>query len=75
MRFQGNGYFNSLSAKGKLPLVDLPRNNVIRITDSPDMTSAVDRGLKQHNKHNSIAHLTCLTGSKSDVQQLIFMIR
>ena len=31
---------------GCLPQGGLPRNSVDRITDRPDMTSAVDRGLK-----------------------------
>ena len=31
---------------GYLPQEGLPRNSVDRITDSPDMTSAVDRGRK-----------------------------
>ena len=30
----------------KLPLGGLPRNSVVRITDRPDMTSAVDHGRK-----------------------------
>ena len=39
---------------GYLPRGGLPRNSVNRITDRPDMTSAVDRGRKastQTNKH------------------------
>ena len=39
---------------GYLPRGGLPRNSVDRITDRPDMTSAVDRGRKastQTNKH------------------------
>lgn len=31
---------------GKVPLCGLPRNSVVRITDCPDMTSAVDCGNK-----------------------------
>ena len=31
---------------GNLPREGLPRNSVDRITDLPDMTSAVDRGRK-----------------------------
>ena len=40
---------------GYLPRGGLPRNSVDRITDRPDMTSAVDRGRKastQTNKQN-----------------------
>ena len=37
---------------GKLPLEGLPRNSVLRITDHPDMTSAVCRGPKALNKKN-----------------------
>ena len=45
----------TLSA-GKLPLGGLPRNRVFRITDHPDMTSAVYRGritnqIKSQNKN------------------------
>ena len=42
---------------GNLPQGGLPRNNVDRITDRPNMTSAVDRGRKaltQTNKQNFI---------------------
>ena len=42
---------------GYLPRGGLPRNSVDRITDHPDMTSAVDRGRKastQTNKQKSI---------------------
>ena len=41
---------------GYLPRGGLPRNSVDRITDCPDMTSAVDRGRKastQTNKRQS----------------------
>ena len=31
---------------GNLPRGGLPRNSVDRITDRPDMTSAIDRGCK-----------------------------
>ena len=34
----------TLSTTGKLPPGGLPRNSVVGITDSPDMTSAVNRG-------------------------------
>ena len=33
---------------GYLPRGGLPRNSVDRISDRPDMTSAVDRGCKKH---------------------------
>ena len=42
---------------GYLPRGGLPRNSVDRLTDRPDMTSAVDRGRKassQTNKQNNI---------------------
>ena len=40
---------------GNLPHGGLPRNSVDRITDRPDMTSAVDRGLKAlTQQHNNI---------------------
>ena len=42
---------------GYLPRGDLPRNSVDRITDRPDMTSAVDHGRKasiQTNKQYKI---------------------
>ena len=32
---------------GKLPLGSLPRNNVVRINDRPDLTSAVYHYVKQ----------------------------
>ena len=35
-----------------LPLGGLPRNSVDRITDRPDMTSAVDRGRKASTQIN-----------------------
>ena len=41
---------------GYMPRGGLPRNSVDRITDRPDMTTAVDRGRKastQTNKQNS----------------------
>ena len=37
---------------GKLPRGGLPRNSVDRITDRPDMTSAVYRGRKEPTKTN-----------------------
>ena len=37
---------------GKLPSGGLPRNSVVRITDCPDMTSAVYRGRKATNRTN-----------------------
>ena len=42
---------------GKLPLEGLPKNSVVRITDRPDMTSAVYHGHKASNqtiKQNSM---------------------
>ena len=43
---------------GYLPRGGLPRNRVDRITDRPDMTSAVDRGRKAstQTKQNRIFH-------------------
>ena len=38
---------------GNLPRGGLPRNSVDRITDRPDMTSAVDRGCKALTQLNS----------------------
>ena len=35
-----------MRSTGKLPLGGLPRNSVVRITDHPDMTSAVYHGHK-----------------------------
>ena len=40
---------------GYLPKGGLPRNSVDRITDRPDMTSAVDRGCKT----NKNVHFIC----------------
>ena len=37
---------------GKLPLEDLPSNSVGRITDHPDMTSAVYHGHRATNQTN-----------------------
>ena len=37
---------------GNLPRGGLPRNSVDRITDRPDMTSAVDRGRKASTETN-----------------------
>ena len=37
---------------GYLPQGGLPRNSVERITDRPDMTSAVDRGRKPSTQTN-----------------------
>ena len=37
---------------GYLPRGGLPRNSVARITDRPDMTSAVDRGRKASTQTN-----------------------
>ena len=37
---------------GYLPRGCLPRNNVDRITDRPDLTSAVDRGSKTSTQTN-----------------------
>ena len=35
-----------MQSTGKLPLGGLPRDSVVRITDYPDMISAVDSGRK-----------------------------
>ena len=39
---------------GKLPPIGLPRNSVVRITDRPDITSAVYLGLKATNQTNKL---------------------
>ena len=39
-------------SSGKLPLGGLSRNNVVMITDRPDMTSAVYGGRKATNQTN-----------------------
>ena len=52
---------------GDLPRGGLPRNSVDRITDRPDMTSAVDRGRKasiQTNKQNRSIDLHKCTEKK-----------
>ena len=41
---------------GNLPLGGLPRNSSDRITDRPDMTSAVYRGRKESTKTNKQNH-------------------
>ena len=65
MRHQCNGYFTSLSAKDKLPLGDLPRNSVVRITNIPDIIVAVYHGLKATNQTKlNKTILTCLKGTK-----------
>ena len=46
---------------GKLPLGGLPRNSVVRITDHPDMTSAVYRGRKATNRNKSTKGGVCLS--------------
>ena len=40
---------------GNLPRGGLPRNSVDRITDRPDMTSAVDRGRKAPTQQSTTA--------------------
>ena len=42
---------------GYLPRGGLPRNNVDRITDRPDMTSAVDRGRKASTRTNKQTYI------------------
>ena len=39
---------------GKMPLGGLPRNSVVRITDRPDMTSAIYPGCKAKNQADTI---------------------
>ena len=39
-----------------MPLEGLPRNSVVRITDHPDMTSAVYRGSKALNQINQLLY-------------------
>ena len=41
-----NGALNT----GKLPAGGLPRNSVVKVTDRPNMTSAVYRGCKALNQ-------------------------
>ena len=41
---------------GYLPQGSLPRNSVDRITDRPDMTSAVDRGRKASTQTKNLAN-------------------
>ena len=38
----------------RLGSLSLPRKSVVRLTDHPDMTLDVYRGLKQHNNNNNI---------------------
>ena len=45
---------------GYLPLGGLPRNSVDRITDRPDMTSAVDHGRKASTQTNKQIRLVKL---------------
>ena len=40
---------------GKLPLRGLPRNSLVRITDCPDIISAVYHGLEARNQTDKIA--------------------
>ena len=51
-------------SSGNLPRGGLPRNIVDRITDLPDMTSAVDRGRKA---------ITQLNSTTSQTLQFIFL--
>ena len=51
---------NIALSTGYLSLGGLPRNSVDRITDRPDMTSAVDRGRKtstQTNKQRPVCNV------------------
>ena len=41
-------------SSGYLPRGGLPRNSVYRITDRPDMTSAVDRGRKESTQPKTV---------------------
>ena len=47
---------------GNLPRGGLPKNSVDRMTDRPDMTSAVDRGRKALTQQQQISTL----GSRDD---------
>ena len=61
----------ALSA-GYLPRGGLPRNSVDRITDRPDMTSAVERGCKastQTKKHEQDIHIAHIEDSGQTVLQ------
>ena len=45
---------------GYLPLGGLSRNSVVRSSDRPDMTSAVDHGRKSLNQTNIIENFTSI---------------
>ena len=60
---------NTLST-GKLPLGGLHRNSVVRITDRPDMTSAVYGGRKALNQTNKCLSNPQLVVMKSAVKVL-----
>ena len=52
---------------GYLPRGGLPRNSVDRITDRPDMTSAVDRGRKASTQTNKQTKRAAIVSEKSTV--------
>ena len=60
---------------GKLPLGGLPRNSVVRITDHPNMTSAVYCGCKAINQTNKKGILTMYFFSKFKTCCYNFKIR
>ena len=59
---------------GYLPRGGLPRNSVDRITDRPDMTSAVDRGRKASTQTNKQTNKAA-QGRNQWVKCLKFMVR
>ena len=69
----------SLSTKDKLPLGDLPRSSVARITNSLDITLAVYHGLKATNQTKlNITIFPCLKGSKwgyTELSDFILSVR
>ena len=58
---------------GYLPRGCLPRNSVDRITDRPDMTSAVDRGRKASTQTNKIRYVIHISNGK--VMTFVYDIR
>ena len=59
---------------GYLPRGGLPRNSVDRITDRPDMTSAVDRGRKastETNKQTNTFKFRCVDALTADQSNTI----
>ena len=64
---------------GYLPRGGLPRNSVDRITDHPDMTSAVDRGRKAstqtNKKYNTLKYMYIYNRSQQqDLMQYVYSL-